>query len=114
MQVDKVNSTNNVSFPCQPLKEDEKLAELKQKPDVFESTEKYDPIKAYKKLDTITLTSEIVENTIFSNLQYFSPILIILIMVGTFHNEFSSGMFKNYLLRTSYKTYLKKLISLDF
>ena len=48
MQVDKVNSTNNVSFPCQPLKEDEKLAELKQKPDVFVKTEKYDPIKAYE------------------------------------------------------------------
>lgn len=86
---------------CEMFKNDEN--KVKQYIDL------YDPIKAYKKLDTITLTSEIVENTIFSNLQYFSPILIILIMVGTFHNEFSSGMFKNYLLRTSYKTYLKKI-----
>lgn len=67
-----------------------------------------DPYKLYKKYDAITLTSEIVRHTIFNTLQYFSPLIISLIVIGTVHNFFTSGMFENYLLRIKYKDYLKK------
>jgi len=70
----------------------------------------FDPIKQYKELDAITLTSNIVELTYFDVLQYLSPLLIIMIVVGKFHTEYSHGMFKNYLLRSSYKDYWKKNI----
>ena len=96
---DKEDLSNKV---CEVFKNDETMVE--------KYVDLYDPVEAYKKLDAITLTSEIVENNVFSNLQYFSPILIIVIIVGTFHKEFSSGMFKNYLLRLSYKNYLKRVL----
>ena len=66
------------------------------------------PQDLYKKYDAITLTSTIVENTVFSNLQFFSPLLIAIAVLGTIHSEFSSGMFENYLLRMGYRKYLKK------
>ncbi len=78
-----------------------------------ENLEKYiktsDPKEEYKKLDTITLTCNIVEHTIFSMLQFFSPLLIIIALVGTIHSDFSSGMIKNYLMRMEYNDYLKKI-----
>lgn len=67
-----------------------------------------DPKERYKTYDAFTLTCEIVENTMFNTLQYFSPIIIILVVLGTLHSEFSSGMFENYLLRLNYKKYLKR------
>lgn len=67
-----------------------------------------DPYKEYKQLDAITLTCTIVELTVFNVLQLFSPLLIIITIIGMLHAEFSSGMFKNYLLRINYKDYLKK------
>ena len=68
-----------------------------------------DPNKAYKELDAITLTCTIVETTIFSILQFFSPLLIIIALIGTIQTDFSSGMIKNYLLRIDYKQYFKKI-----
>ena len=67
------------------------------------------PEKKYKQYDTITLTCTIVENTIFSCLQYFSPLLIALAVIGTIHSEFSSGMFENFIIQMKYKKYLKKI-----
>lgn len=76
-----------------------------------ENLEKYvnvaDPKKLYKTYDVITLTCTIVENTIFSALQYFSPLIIALVVLGSIHTQFSSGMFENYLLRMKYSKYLK-------
>lgn len=69
-----------------------------------------DPKKAYKELDAITLTSNIIETTFFSIMQYLSPLLIIIVVIGKFHSEFSSGMFKNFFLRESHKNYLKKVM----
>ena len=66
-----------------------------------------DPKLRYKKYDAITLTCTIVEHTMFSCLQFFSPLLIAIAVLGTIHSEFSSGMFENYLLRVDYKKYLK-------
>ena len=67
------------------------------------------PKEKYKQLDTITLTCCIVETTIFSILQFFSPLLIILAIIGTIQSDFSSGMIKNYLLRMEYKKYLTRV-----
>lgn len=68
----------------------------------------YDPKERLKDLDAITVTCEIVENTFFSNLQIFSPLIILIVVIGTVHSEFSSGNFENYLLRDEYKKYLRK------
>ena len=84
---------------------------------LLEKTDKYineyienvDPVKKYKKIDAITLTSEIVENTFFSTMQFLSPLLILIAFIGTIHSEFSSGMIKNYLMRIKYKNYIKKI-----
>lgn len=67
-----------------------------------------DPKKRKKEKDVISVTSEIVELTLFSQLQLFSPLIIIFIVVGTLQTEFTSGNFKNHLLREDYKQYLKK------
>ena len=67
-----------------------------------------DPVKAFRKIDAISLTYSVIQNTIFSALQYFSPLLIIFSVVGTLHTEYASGMFKNYFLRMDYKKYLKQ------
>lgn len=59
-------------------------------------------------MNALTLTFYIVENTAFSNLQLFSPLIISFIVIGTIQSEFNSGIFKNYLLRVDYKKYLLK------
>ena len=84
---------------------------------MLEYTDKYintyieesNPKEKYKRIDAITLTSEIVENTTFSILQFFSPLIILIAFVGTIHSDFSSGIIKNYLLRMKYSDYLKKV-----
>lgn len=70
--------------------------------------DEYNPQKHFKSIDAISLTCSIVENTTYSILQFLSPLLIGISIVGTLHTEYSSGMFKNYLLRMNYKKYLKE------
>lgn len=65
------------------------------------------PQKRYETYNAITLTCTIIETTFFRTLQYFSPLIIALAVLGTIHTQFSSGMFENYLLRKKYKDYLK-------
>lgn len=67
-----------------------------------------DPKKIKSTLDVITVTSEIVELSFFSIMQIFSPLIICFVVIGTLHDEFSSGNFKNHFLREDYKKYLKK------
>lgn len=67
-----------------------------------------DPVKKYETYDAITLTYNIVSRGLIATLQYLSPLLIALVVLGTVHSEFSSGMFENYLLQMDYKKYLKK------
>lgn len=69
-----------------------------------------DPAKRYDRLDTITLTCEIVENNAYNILQILSPLIVIVAVVGKIHPEIKSGSFKNYLMRMNYKDYLKKNI----
>lgn len=74
--------------------------------------ETHDPVKEFeakkKEYDAITLTSTVVELTAFNLLQYLSPLIIAIAVIGSIHAEFSSGMFFNYLLEMPYKKYLKK------
>ncbi|MDO5393602.1 MAG: hypothetical protein Q4F33_03285 [Mycoplasmatota bacterium] len=64
------------------------------------------PYENIKSLDAITLTSEILRNTIFFIMQPLSALLIIISVVGRNHKEFKSGMIKNVLMRESYKKYI--------
>lgn len=66
-----------------------------------------DPKKVKSEMDVITVTSEIVELSFFKNLQIFSPLIILFVVIGTLQTEFTSGNFKNYLLRKDYRKYLK-------
>lgn len=84
---------------CKVFKDDETLKKY---------IENSAPQKIYKQYDTITLTCSIIQHTVFNVMQYFSPLLIAIIVLGTIHNTFSSGMFENYLMQINYKLYLKK------
>ncbi len=84
---------------CQYYKDEEYLKKY---------IETMDPKKVMKEYDAITLTCTIIQDTIFSVLQYFSPLLIAIMVLGTLHNTFSSGMFENYVIKMDYKKYLKK------
>ncbi len=68
-----------------------------------------DPKAIFQSYDAITLTCTIVENTLFSTLQYFSPLIIMFAVLGTIHSHFTSGMFENFFLRQNYKKYLRQM-----
>ncbi|MBS7020854.1 MAG: hypothetical protein KH135_03155 [Firmicutes bacterium] len=70
--------------------------------------EAHDPKKNFEALDAVTLTSEIVENTHFSLLQFLSPLFICIAVVGTIHREFRSGIMYHYSTRMKFQTYFKK------
>lgn len=82
----------------------------------FENVYKYtlDPKEKFDRLDVITLTSEIVENSYFSMLQWIGPLLVIVLIIDLFHKELSSGIFKYYLNRMSYKKFLKRIMFISF
>ena len=71
-----------------------------------------DPQLKYQRLDAITLTCSIVEQTLFSILQYGSPLFIILAVVGVLHKNFSTGMIQNDLLRIRYNEYIKAILKI--
>lgn len=100
-----LEGTNPNDEICSNFQTEEELADF---------IESWDPIKRFNKIDAISLTCSIVQNTIFNALQFLSPLLIIFSVVGTLHTEFSSGMFKNYMLRTDYRDYLKDKYKIVF
>ncbi len=67
------------------------------------------PKERLKKLDTITLTCSIVETSLFSMLQFFSPLIIIFALIFSVKPELTSCYFKNILLREDYKKYKKQI-----
>lgn len=69
--------------------------------------ENNDPYKRLNELDLYTVYHSIIENEVYNVLQFLLPLLIMIMVVGTLHQEYSSGMFKNYLTRQNYKSYLK-------
>lgn len=68
------------------------------------------PYDDLKKLDAITLTGEILRNTIFIIIQPLSPLLIIIAVIGRNHKELKSGMVKNILIRKDYKRFILEKI----
>lgn len=82
--------------------------------DVLRYLHNNNPNAKWKSYDAITLTSTIVETTSFSCLQFFSPLIIAILLIGKLHDEYSSGMFENYLLRMNYKKYLKNKYKVVF
>lgn len=91
----------NVSHEyCKPFKDEKQLKNY---------IVNLDPKKKFESLDTFTVTCSIIENTFFSILQYFSPIIIAIAVVGVFQSFLSSGMLENYLLRNDYKKVLKSM-----
>lgn len=92
---------------CTNGKNDSKLcSSFRTNEDLERFLKNEDPKAKFLKLDAITLTCEVVENSIFSVLQWFSPLLIIIVVMGCFHSEISSGMFRNYLTRKTYRSFI--------
>ena len=76
--------------------------------------ENQNPKKVFDELDVLTTFENIVLMTPFQLMQTLSALLIIFTIVGLLHAEYSSGMFKNYLLKRDYKKYLKKFYTTIF
>jgi hypothetical protein len=89
---------------------DELCSRFKTKKQLTEYLSINDPLKKYQELDAITLTCNIVETTMFSMLQFLSPLLIIFALVFSVQPELNSGFLKNILMREEYKEYKKKIL----
>ena len=61
-----------------------------------------------------SVSTTIIMSSPYSALQFLSPLLISLAIVGTIHEMYSSGMFKNYIQRIKYKELLKILYKKTF
>jgi len=73
-----------------------------------------DPGAKYERLDAITLTCQIIEESVFNILQLVAPLLIFIAVIGKIHPTIKSGMFKNQLTRMTYKDYIKQNLSSVF
>lgn len=104
------DSYSEIKENCYNNTNNKKCSYFSNKEELNNYIKNNNPVEKFNKLDTITLTCEIIENNLYSVLQLVSPILIIIAVIGTLHSETSSGMFKNYLTRMPYKNYLKKNI----
>lgn len=67
-------------------------------------------LENYLKMDAITLFSEIIQHELFSMLQFISPLIIMIAIVGVIHKEINTGYIKNILLRNKYKDYIVSII----
>lgn len=85
--------------------------------DTPESLEFYitsnDPVEAAKSFDVRYVVSLIRFEYLFS-LPLFFPLLVAFVVIATIHKEYSSGMFKNMLMRMNYKKYFKRYRNLAF
>lgn len=106
-----INNYNSIKENCYEKKNiNHPICQLSYYQD--ESVLKYfiennDPYKRLNELDLYTVYHSIIENEVYNVLQFLLPLLIMIMVVGTLHQEYSSGMFKNYLTRQNYKSYLK-------
>lgn len=66
-----------------------------------------DPKQSYEELDTIQLTSSIIQHTKFDILQFLSPLLIAIAVVGTVHSKSSADISNKKLKKMNYKEYIK-------
>jgi len=67
-------------------------------------------LENYLKMDAITLFSEIIQHERFSMLQFISPLIIMIAIIGIVHNEINTGYVKNILLRKKYKDYIVNIV----
>lgn len=79
---------------------------------------KYDSRVTRKKLDQITLSSEIINNSLFSFLGMLLPMIISLIVILTIAIEIKSGFYQFIFFRENYRkfilTIIKKIIHISF
>ena len=68
----------------------------------------YDARERRKSLDTITLSSEIIENCLFSISGVVMPLFVVILVILSLNDEIKSGLYQNILLRKEYKKYLKE------
>lgn len=61
-----------------------------------------------------SVSTNIIMTKPYASLQFLSPLLISLAMIGSLHELYSSGMFKNYLQQMSMKKMFKKLYKKTF
>lgn len=60
--------------------------------------------------DTFTVFFQLLINSNLALIQLVAPIIVILLASYSFYHEYSTGFFKNKLLRMSYKEYFKYII----
>ena len=69
----------------------------------YENIMQYDPKVRRKQLDLITLSQEVIKNELFSLLDIIIPLIVSITVVLTISTDIFSGLYKNILLRMSYK-----------
>lgn len=108
---DSVHNYNIIKENCY-LKKNTNLPICKER---FISEEKWleyyiknnNPNEKLNNLDAITVTLEIIEHEMYTNIQFLAPLIIMIAVVFKLHSEYSNCTIKNYLTRMNYKDYLK-------
>lgn len=85
--------------------------------DTPEKLEEYlttnDPTEIYESFDVRYVVSLLRFEFLFS-LPLLFPLLIAILVIVTIHKEYSSGMFKNMLMRMNYKKYVRRYQTIAF
>lgn len=74
--------------------------------ETYERFMSYDSRVRRKELDQITLSSEIINNELFSFFGIVLPLIISIIVITTISNDIRSGFYQHILQRTKYRNYL--------
>lgn len=72
---------------------------------------KYASVNTRKTLDTITLSSEIIQNNLFSVIGFFFPLLIVILVVKSLSSDIKTKFYQSIILRKGYKKYLHSKLS---
>lgn len=72
----------------------------------YENFMQYDPRVRKGELDLIILSQEVIKNELFSLIDIIIPLIISIIVVLTISVDIYSGLYKNILLRMTYKEYI--------
>lgn len=71
------------------------------------------PQEKFEKEESRDLYFKIMYDTMERYLPLIAPLIIMLIIIGSFHSDFSSGNIKNILTRENLKEYRKKMYSIN-
>lgn len=72
---------------------------------------KYASVNTRKTLDTITLSSEIIQNNLFSVIGFFFPLFIVILVVKSLSSDIKTKFYQSIILRKGYKKYLHSKLS---